>query len=145
MKIKALWGFRGDAPKLKASSADVKAGQVFEGVDPEYAHVLIGKGLVVQLPAGAAPKEAKPAKPTETKQDTSGSPAGDGVATAEGQSEDEGEAGASDDAAAGESTGDEKQQLIQQLEAAGAEFDRRWGIARLAAALEEAQKSKEPS
>lgn len=145
MKIKALWGFRGDAPKLKAASADVKAGQVFEGVDPEYAHVLIGKGLVVQLPTGAAPREAKPAKPTETKQETSGSPTGDGVATAERQSEDEGEAGASNDAAADESTGDEKQQLIQQLEAAGAEFDRRWGVARLAATLEEAQKNKEPS
>lgn len=145
MKIKALWGFRGDAPKLKAASADVKAGQVFECVDPEYAHVLIGKGLVVQLPAGAAPKEAKPATPTETKQDTSGSPAGDGANTAEGQPEDAGEAAERGDADVADSGGDEKQQLIQQLEAAGAEFDRRWGIARLAAALEEAQKSKEPS
>lgn len=159
MKIKAKWGFRGDAPKLNAESADVKAGDVFDGVDPEYGHALVGKGLVVQVHEGAAPQETKPAKPSELKAgegdgvggDTStdagpgtGAPAGDGAASGEA-----GTAGAVADAAAGSPAtdqvgADERALLIQQLEAAGVEFDRRWGVARLAAVLAEAQ-NKDPA
>lgn len=161
MKIKAQWGFRGDALKLNAESADVKTGDVFDGVDPEYGHVLVGKGLVVQIPEGAAPQEAKPAKPSELK-------AGEGGDVAEITSADEATGGtdiqitdggapgsaavadAATDAAAGSPTSsdqggaDKKALLIQQLEAAGAEFDRRWGADRLAAVLAEAQK-KDPA
>lgn len=67
MKIKAKWGFVGDAAKLKADSAKVKAGQVFEDVDDEYAHILIGKGLAEEFDGKAKGKEAKPTAPKETK------------------------------------------------------------------------------
>ena len=161
MKIKAQWGFRGDALKLNAESADVKAGQVFEDVDPEYGHVLVGKGLVVQIPEGTAPKETKPAKPAELKAGegsdvvptTNSDGATDAAGTQTAGGEASGGAGPADavsDAAAGGPTtsdqgGDDKQALlIQQLEAAGVEFDRRWGAARLEAALAEAQK-KDPA
>ncbi|WDM65323.1 hypothetical protein [Stenotrophomonas forensis] len=160
MNIKAVWCFRGDAPKLNAESADVQAGQVFENVDPEYGHALVGKGLVVQVHESAAPQEKKPAKPSELKAGegdgvggaastdaapgTAGAPVGYGAASGEA-----GTAGAVTDAAAGTQAADqvgadERALLIQQLEAAGVEFDRRWGAARLAAALAEAQK-KDPA
>ncbi len=158
MKIKAEWGFRGDAPKLNAESADVKAGDVFDGVDPEYGHALVGKGLVVQIHEAAAPRETKPAKPSELKAgegegvggasstdagEGTGAPAGDGAASGEA-----GTASAVADAAgspAADQVGaDERALLIQQLEAAGVEFDRRWGVARLAAVLAEAQ-NKDPA
>lgn len=158
MKIKAQWGFRGDAPKLNAESADVKAGDVFDGVDPEYGHALVGKGLVVQVHEGAAPQETKPAKPSELKAGEgdgvrgttstdavpgAGAPVGDGAASGEA-----GTAGAVADAVAGSPAidpvgADERALLIQQLEAAGVEFDRRWGAARLAAVLAEAP-NKDP-
>lgn len=71
MKIKAKWGFVGDAERLKSESAKVKAGQVFEDVDDEYAHILIGKGLAEELDGKAEarkpPKESKPTAPKETK------------------------------------------------------------------------------
>ncbi|WP_207864904.1 hypothetical protein [Pseudomonas sp. 58(2021)] len=72
MKIKALWGFVGNAELLGAVSAQVKSGQEFENVDDEYAHVLLGKGLVVELdangkPKAAKPKNTKPAAPNEDK------------------------------------------------------------------------------
>lgn len=72
MKIKALWGFVGDAKQLGGDSAKVKAGQVFDGVNDEYAHTLIGKGLAVELgaddkPKLTKPKEGKPTAPKETK------------------------------------------------------------------------------
>lgn len=72
MKIKALWGFVGNAALLGAESASVKAGQEFDEVDDEYAHTLIGKGLAVELEADGKPKTAKPkdnksAKPNENK------------------------------------------------------------------------------
>lgn len=67
MKIKAKWGFVGDAVKLGAESAKVRAGQVFEDVDDEYAHVLIGKGLAEEVTEKAKPKEAKQAAPKEAK------------------------------------------------------------------------------
>ncbi len=160
MKIKAQWGFRGDAPKLNAESADVKAGDVFDGVDPEYGHALVGKGLVVQIHEGAAPQETKPAKPRELKASESGGVVEadntDGAANPAGtRSVDggtSGDAGPTDPAAdvavgspvATEQGGaDERALLIQQLEAAGVEFDRRWGAARLAAVLAEAQ-NKDP-
>ena len=157
MKIKALWGFRGDAPKLNSPSADVKAGDVLPDVDPEYGHALVGKGLVVQLHEGAAPKETKPAQPSESKAgegdtsaaapdaqadavvDAGGEQATSGDATAATQPTAAVEPGADGVADAGGA--DEKQQLIQQLEAAGATFDRRWGVQRLAEVLADAQKS----
>ncbi|HEI8112351.1 MULTISPECIES: hypothetical protein [Stenotrophomonas] len=158
MKIKAEWGFRGDAPKLNAETADVKAGDVFDGVDPEYGHALVGKGLVVQVHEGAAPQETKPAKPSELKAGegdgvdgttstdavpSTAAPVVDGAASGEAVT-----AGAVADAAAGSPAtdqvgADERALLIQQLEAAGVEFDRRWGAARLAAVLAEAQ-NKDP-
>ncbi|AID83539.1 MULTISPECIES: DUF7302 family protein [Pseudomonas] len=67
MKIKALWGFVGDAKKLGAESAQVRAGQVFEEVDDEYAHVLIGKGLAAEVGEQTKPKETKPAAPKGAK------------------------------------------------------------------------------
>lgn len=164
MKIKAEWGFRGDAPKLNAESADVKAGDVFDDVDPEYGHALVGKGLVVQVHEGAAPQETKPARPSELKageggagvETTSTDGATDAAGSQSGDGEGSGGAGPADAvtaaaaAAVGEPTtsdqgaADERLLLIQQLEAAGVEFDRRWGAARLAAALAEAQK-KDPA
>lgn len=56
MKIKAKWGFIGDAAKLKAESSRVKAGQVFNDVDDEYAHILIGKGLAEEFTGKAKAK-----------------------------------------------------------------------------------------
>lgn len=67
MKIKAKWGFIGDAVKLGAESAKVKAGQEFEDVDDEYAHILIGKGLAEEVTDKAKPKETKPTAPKEAK------------------------------------------------------------------------------
>ena len=49
MKIKIAWGFRGNAEKLGADSATIRAGQVFDNVEAEYAHLLIGKGLAVEV------------------------------------------------------------------------------------------------
>lgn len=162
MKIKAEWGFRGDAPKLNAESADVKAGDVFDGVDPEYGHALVGKGLVVQVHEGAAPQKTKPARSSELKtgeggggvETSSTEGATDAAGTQSGDDEASGGAGPAEPvtgvAASGEPTtsdqggADKKALLIQQLEAAGVEFDRRWGADRLAAVLAEAQK-KDPA
>lgn len=49
MKIKALWGFIGNATLLGAESAKVVSGQVFDNADDEYGHTLVGKGLVEDL------------------------------------------------------------------------------------------------
>jgi hypothetical protein len=74
MKIKAQWGFIGNARLLGAASAKVVAGQVLKDVDDEYAHTLIGKGLAQQVAEEAPPKSKpaaqrtnKPAAPKETK------------------------------------------------------------------------------
>lgn len=72
MKIRALWGFVGNAALLKTDSSKVKRGQVFDDADDEYSHTLIGKGLAVELDANdkprvAKPKETKPASPKEDK------------------------------------------------------------------------------
>lgn len=67
MKIKAKWGFVGDAKKLGAESAKVASGQVFEDADDEYAHILIGKGLAEEVTAEAKPKASKQAAPKENK------------------------------------------------------------------------------
>jgi uncharacterized protein YaiL (DUF2058 family) len=72
MKISALWGFTGNADLLKAESPKVKRGQVFDDVDDEYAHTLIGKGLVEEVGANGKSKsakanESKPATPAEKK------------------------------------------------------------------------------
>jgi len=66
MKIKAKWGFIGDAKKLGADTGVVKAGQTFDA-DDEYAHVLIGKGLVEQVGGKAKADESKEAKPATTQ------------------------------------------------------------------------------
>jgi hypothetical protein len=74
MKIKALWGFVGNAALLGegVESAKVTRGQVFEDADDEYAHTLIGKQLAVEVggdgkPKILKPKESKPATPAEKK------------------------------------------------------------------------------
>lgn len=67
MKIKALWGFVGDVKKLGAESSKVKAGQLFDDVDDEYAHTLIGKGLAEEVGADSKPKSTKGAAPKENK------------------------------------------------------------------------------
>lgn len=74
MKIKAKWGFIGNAVLLKADGPAVRAGQIFPDVDDEYAHTLIGKGLAEEVKAESgtstskpAPKATKPAAPAETK------------------------------------------------------------------------------
>lgn len=60
MKIKVLWGFVGNALLLGSATTAVKAGQVFDDVEDEYAHALIGKGLAVELDAKGKPRVAKP-------------------------------------------------------------------------------------
>ena len=68
MKIKVLWGFEGNAQKLGSKSSRVRAGEVFNNVDDDYAHVLIGKGLVEEVASKKAPRNTKAASPAETKQ-----------------------------------------------------------------------------
>ncbi|MGV8944668.1 hypothetical protein [Thermomonas sp.] len=63
MKIKALWGFVGNAEKLNADSATIRAGDTFDDVDKDYAMALIGKGLAEAMDGKAAPKADKQAKP----------------------------------------------------------------------------------
>lgn len=58
MKIKALWGFRGDAKKLGKGDGRVRANDIFEDVEPEYGHALVGKGLVEALDDDKAPSRA---------------------------------------------------------------------------------------
>lgn len=70
MKIKAKWGFIGNAAKLNADSNQVKAGQTFDA-DSEYASVLIGKGLVVAVD-GSGPDQDKGAKPDKGTRQASG-------------------------------------------------------------------------
>lgn len=114
MKIKALWGFRGDAGKL--GNAVVKRGEVFEGVEDEYAHILIGKGLAVAVEA--EPKSNKQAKPDEasvTGPGTTNLAAPETVKSVE----------------------DDRAELITKLEQAGISFDKRWGVAKLREALDE--------
>lgn len=70
MKIKILWGFVGNGVLLGADSNKVMAGTVFEAVDDEYGHALIGKGLAVEIGAddksrAAAPEEDRPAGLTD--------------------------------------------------------------------------------
>jgi len=72
MKIKILWGFVGNGALLGAAVNKVKAGEVFDDADDEYAHTLIGKGLAVEVgangkPRVAKPQESKPAAPKEDK------------------------------------------------------------------------------
>ena len=66
MKIKALWGFEGDAEKLNTESSRVRAGQELE-TTKEYAHQLIGKGLAVEVQEKTEPKANKQAAPKENK------------------------------------------------------------------------------
>lgn len=67
MRIKAVWGFVGNPVLLGAESSSVKAGQEFDDVDDEYAHVLIGKGLAVEAGTVVKPKEGKSVAPKENK------------------------------------------------------------------------------
>lgn len=68
MKIKALWGFIGNADKLKTKVVTVRRGDTFNDVDREYGMTLVGKGLAEEVGAKAAPdsdKQAKPSKPAK--------------------------------------------------------------------------------
>jgi len=70
MNIRTLWSFDGDAEKLKHDGARIPAFTLFEGVDKDYAHQLIGKGLAEEVSGEskqAAPKDNKQAKPKENK------------------------------------------------------------------------------
>lgn len=72
MKIKIEWGFVGRGELLGATTNQIKAGEVFEDANEEYAHILIGKGLAVEVdasgkPRTAKPKETKPAAPKDDK------------------------------------------------------------------------------
>lgn len=87
MKIKALWGFIGDAQKLGAISAAVKAGQVFEDAEAEYAHTLIGKGLVEEVGPDAEAKEKAVAK-AKAKADAEAKEKADAEAKAKADAED---------------------------------------------------------
>lgn len=66
MKIKALWGFEGDAKKLNTDSSRVRAGQILE-TSKEYAHQLIGKGLAAEVQEKAEPKANKQTAAKENK------------------------------------------------------------------------------
>ncbi|MFY3139324.1 hypothetical protein ACOTFF_21590 [Achromobacter xylosoxidans] len=68
MKIKALWGFRGDARKLGKGDGRVRAGDTFDDADPEYGHALVGKGLVEALDdAKASPRASDGMSPAQLK------------------------------------------------------------------------------
>lgn len=71
MKIKTLWGFVGNGALLGADSDKVKAGVVFDEANEEYAHILIGKGLAVEVDANGKPRAVKPkeSKPASLKED----------------------------------------------------------------------------
>ncbi|MNG42154.1 hypothetical protein D3C84_1318320 [compost metagenome] len=56
----------GNAELLGSDSPKVKRGQEFENADGEYAHVLLGKGLAVELDANGKPKSAKPKESKST-------------------------------------------------------------------------------
>lgn len=97
MKIRTLWSFDGDAEKLKHDSARIPAFTVFQDVDKDYAHQLIGKGLAEEVGGDskqAAPKENKQAKPKENKgkadKPEGDSAADDAGAAGDGQGEGEG-------------------------------------------------------
>lgn len=60
MKIKVVWGFVGNALLLGSATTAVKAGQVFDDVEDEYAHALIGKGLAVELDVNGKHRVTKP-------------------------------------------------------------------------------------
>ncbi|WP_314352621.1 hypothetical protein [Pseudomonas rhodesiae] len=70
MKVKALWGFVGNADLLGVDSPKVVRGQELDIADEEYAHALIGKELVEEIDASGKPKIAKPkeSKPTASKE-----------------------------------------------------------------------------
>lgn len=68
MKIKALWGFRGDPAKLGKGDGRVRAGEIFDDVNPEYGHTLVGKGLVEELDGGkVSPRASDGLTPTQLK------------------------------------------------------------------------------
>nr|WP_288454590.1 hypothetical protein [uncultured Pseudomonas sp.] len=69
MKIKALWGFIGNAALLGAESAKVVAGQVFENADDEYGHTLVGKGLVEEVTGKSAAAKGKTEADAKAKAD----------------------------------------------------------------------------
>ncbi len=151
------------------SRSPTRAGQVFENVEDEYAYTLIGKGLVQQfdgsVPAATKPADApspKPPGPVVTLQPApadvkvvgpaTGSPEGSGADANPVSGEPAMDAAPNAPAAAAPvtpaaaapepSSDAEKGALIAELEAAGAFFDRRWGVAKLAEALKSAQSVK---
>jgi hypothetical protein len=72
MKIKVIWGFKGDPGKTGTTDGRVLAGQQLD-VDDEYGYTLVGKGLAAEDGGEAskrgakAPKSTKPAEPDENK------------------------------------------------------------------------------
>ena len=86
MKIKAKWGFVGDAKKLGADSARVTAGQVFPDVDEEYGHTLIGKGLVEEV-AAKSKKDMKADAEAKAKADAEAKAKADAEAKAKADAE----------------------------------------------------------
>ncbi len=118
MKIKATWGFIGDAKRLGTDSSHVKPRQVLDDVEDEYAHLLIGKGLATQV-GGKSPNEnraATTAPPAAAMPASTPKPAATEV----------------------KATDDEKASLIAALEKAEVKFDKRWGVDKLREALAEA-------
>ncbi|WP_288462125.1 hypothetical protein [uncultured Pseudomonas sp.] len=88
MNIRTLWSFDGDAEKLKHDSARIPAFKTFEGVDKDYAHLLIGSGLAEEVGAESkqvAPKSTKPAKPEENKGGKADKPDAEAVAKKDGE------------------------------------------------------------
>lgn len=83
MKIKAKWGFVGDAKKLGVDSARVVAGQEFPNVDDEYAHTLIGKGLVEEV-AAKSKKDMKADADAKAKADADAKAKADADANGQG-------------------------------------------------------------
>lgn len=85
MKIKALWGFIGNATLLGAESAKVVAGQVFENADDEYGHTLVGKGLVEEVTGKSAAAKGKTEADAKAKADAEAKAEADAKAKAEAE------------------------------------------------------------
>ncbi len=66
MDIQIKWGFMDESRKLNPDSVKINAGDKYEGVDDQYAHELIGRGLAVEVKV-AAKTATKQAAPKENK------------------------------------------------------------------------------
>ncbi len=107
MKIKILWGFVGNGALLGGTVNKIKAGEVFDDADDEYAYTLIGKGLAVEVDANgkprvAKPKETKPVAPKDDKAAAEKAAAEKAVAEKEAAEKEAAEKAAAEKAAAAE-------------------------------------------